>query len=532
MPAPLLATDLPPCWLSFAGPGWGCVLVSIFLATWLAARGRGCWWAAIAVAAVGLASAGLAVRYATEVQAPLLERWDLRGPYAPWKNSWLKPLEGAGYGVHDDVEFGQISCREDAVVVGIPMGVFVNRNQFALSLAMSLPVAVALALSWPHACRRRWSRIAASIAGGALAGVIATGGLFLIGVPANCWGALGAVLIAVPTTFALGVHSRLATWCWSLVAVGMLLAASGSFFVLSLSKDLIPAESKQLVDVQKSLQARMAIWDMALEAWRRNPLLGCGWGEFQYTQPESAENTYHYAHNEYVHLAAESGLAGVLVLGALLAWAGVVVVRRYHASRRGGSRNLLLGVVCGLLALLLHSGVDFAARAPLNGALAAILLGLATGMGRPALSRRQVAAVVIAAGALAILGTTWLTGDWQQRLRVLRVEQAVSAVRPRWFPPNLPDLAQADAERRWRSRGSLSDALAAAEQDWHDGFADRDDAMTMATGYLQLSRGESPDELQRALIWLQRAQSRYPLDSTAATIGQLTAPPAAAPRLP
>lgn len=521
MPRTFHDADFPPCWLSFSGPAWVAVLAAIAVASYLVAGGRGRWWLASLLTAASVIVGALTFWFAPEEQQPLLETWDLRGPYEPWKNSWLKPLEGAGYGVHNSVKTGEIQIREDSVVVGIPLGPCVYRNQVGLFLAMTGPLAVALLLALPHCAKRRGAKAALSLAGGVLAGGVVAAGLFLIVVPGNCWGAVAALLVAVTAAVAIAARRRLIRRLFA-AAAGLLAVAGAALFAAA---GLIPTNLAETSDTLETLrvsaEGRLEIWGMALEAWSEAPLAGCGRGGLRYAQAEDVLYTMYYAHNEYLHVAAESGLAGLAVLAIAAAAAVRTIRRRLGSSPPGAGRILLVGACTGLIALAVHSSVDFAVRAPINGVVAAAMLGLAAGINRPPLARRTVAVLATTACSLALLGAGWLAVDWRHRLQFLDVERAVSAVRPPRRPPRDPEAARAAEVARLAARDDLAVALAAAEDSWSDWFADRDDAMMMATGYLQLSEGGTADSLEQARAWLQHAQAQFPLPSTAATLRQI-----------
>jgi tetratricopeptide (TPR) repeat protein len=131
------------------------------------------------------------------------------------------------------------------------------------------------------------------------------------------------------------------------------------------------------------------------------PLLGVGLGTYQDIylryQPAALDPGhvyYTYAHNDLLQLVLELGLVGAALI-LVLVWRTARDLLAAHLLGRaacpvgggegeGARRNdpfsvgLGVGALGGVLALLVHSLFDFAARIPANGVLAATCLGIAT----------------------------------------------------------------------------------------------------------------------------------------------------------
>jgi len=100
------------------------------------------------------------------------------------------------------------------------------------------------------------------------------------------------------------------------------------------------------------------------------PLLGTGPGTYA-----SAYGMYEkiyfpalvdHAHNDYLELAAESGLVGAVCL-VLFAWGAVGCLLVRWAKRRDYLvRGVVLGCLAGIVAILIHSLTDFNLRIPAN----------------------------------------------------------------------------------------------------------------------------------------------------------------------
>jgi tetratricopeptide (TPR) repeat protein len=190
-------------------------------------------------------------------------------------------------------------------------------------------------------------------------------------------------------------------------------------------------------------------WDLALTTapmLKDFPLLGVGLGAyryiyFHYQTPALGAGTVYfpYAHVDLLQLVVETGVVGAIVCG-FAAWRAARDLVFAHLFARGRcpvgggeaqwarrndsfSVSLALGALAAVVTLLLGSLVDFAARIPANGVLAAGALGMATvalhtrfGRDEFLLSetrRRRLghAALVGATVTLALVAGTALTVD-------------------------------------------------------------------------------------------------------------------------
>ena len=119
-------------------------------------------------------------------------------------------------------------------------------------------------------------------------------------------------------------------------------------------------------------------WHAALAFWPFGSGLGSYASVFPAFQPVGVHGFIEHAHNDYVQLLMECGLLAIalgLLALALIARQVARLVRR--ARRMGLDAAGLLQASCGLglLAVLLHSWVDFNLRIPANAMLAVFLLG-------------------------------------------------------------------------------------------------------------------------------------------------------------
>jgi O-antigen ligase len=126
----------------------------------------------------------------------------------------------------------------------------------------------------------------------------------------------------------------------------------------------------------------------------KRPLLGWGLGAFPIVYPEfrSFYTTFfvNQAHNDYLQLLAETGLAGF----SIAVWFLVLVFR--HAAGKlenwagTASGALTMAALLGCVGILVHSFLDFNLQIPANAALFYVLCAIAAAAPLHESQRRRV----------------------------------------------------------------------------------------------------------------------------------------------
>ena len=172
-----------------------------------------------------------------------------------------------------------------------------------------------------------------------------------------------------------------------LTLTGAAVLIGGGIMIMS-SSDVIRARIDGVYDPQNM---RLYLWAAALKQWALDPVWGTGSGTYLYFGRELrsalVQNDPIHVHNDYLHLLAEYGIAGCLLMAALLgthAWSGWkgfrhILKRKLSTLRkRVGSHELamIIGALAAFGALAVHSIMDFNLHLPANTLLLAWVLGI------------------------------------------------------------------------------------------------------------------------------------------------------------
>ncbi len=171
---------------------------------------------------------------------------------------------------------------------------------------------------------------------------------------------------------------------------------------------------------------RLGIWKAAMELWKTDVWWGIGPGHFNSRfgefRPEIIQVSPDRVHNDYLNTLTDWGIAGTAVIAVALGlvFAGAVQtgfsVRRSSnalGEQRSSKLALVLGAAAGLIAILVHSLVDFNMHVPANAMIAVALMAWLTCYLRFATERYWTTArigtkgllTVALAGGIAYLGS-------------------------------------------------------------------------------------------------------------------------------
>ncbi|MFH1605260.1 MAG: O-antigen ligase family protein [Pseudomonadota bacterium] len=119
----------------------------------------------------------------------------------------------------------------------------------------------------------------------------------------------------------------------------------------------------------------------ALRMWKDYPVFGSGLGSFRtvflrYPQQDLGA-LYTHTHNDYLEFASETGVVGIALLGTLVFMSFLAALRAQIVRRDPLMRALSFGALMAVIALGLHSTVDFNLQIPANALTFMLLLAFA-----------------------------------------------------------------------------------------------------------------------------------------------------------
>jgi O-antigen ligase len=258
-------------------------------------------------------------------------------------------------------------------------GTYISPNDLAGFLEIILPLAVAYLLAG------RITPVMRILLGYSvlviLAGIVVTfsrGG----------WAAAAAALLVLLGILISQRQHRLPAFLLLVLLVG-----GGAIFTtkyLTRTATFVQRQNKAEMNIRQiELELRGDLWLAAVQMWRDHFWWGVGPAHYNYRFPayrsERIQMQPDRAHNDYVNLLADWGtvgglitLAGMAVFGAGL-WQTRRHVRRVEKEFKSGYSNrfaFYLGALAGLVALAVHSVVDFNLHIPANALVGVTLLAL------------------------------------------------------------------------------------------------------------------------------------------------------------
>ena len=265
----------------------------------------------------------------------------------------------------------------------VATGTFANRNHYAAYLTMCLSVGIGVLIaSLSGAVNQPWQQHVRNL----MQWVITPKMALRLG--------LVTMVIALVLT-----HSRMgnSSFFFSLLiagAIGLLLSkrATKSMVILLISLVVIDLfivgayfGTRRVVErisqTTVETEDRDEVAGYAIDMWKDYPVFGSGLGSFPVVFPRySAEGTavaYTHAHNDYLEFGAEVGMVGLSLLGMMVLMSFLAAVRAQFVRSDPLMRGMSFGAMMGILALMIHSFVDFNLQIPANALTFMLLLAFA-----------------------------------------------------------------------------------------------------------------------------------------------------------
>ncbi len=278
----------------------------------------------------------------------------------------------------------------DLEVLGMPVphssqasGGYVNRNHLAGLLEMTLAIGIGLMVGQlEDRPRRSWRDFLHDTAQLLLSGkamlrlvlVIMVVALVMTRSRMGNTAFFASLLVAGAIGLALSRRAPRGTvlLIGSLIAVDV--ALIGTWFGVERTVQRIAETTAQSVEerVDPSVYAVKILEDY--------PLFGTGAGTF-YTaftryRGHDIPDFYDHVHNDYVQFLVETGAAGAVLMGLFVLAALACAVLAQARRREPLARGVAFGVTMGVIAIGIHSTVDFNLQIPANAFLFTVLLAL------------------------------------------------------------------------------------------------------------------------------------------------------------
>jgi len=317
------------------------------------------------------------------VTANAFRRWnDLRTAVtALVASSFVMAVVGT---IHEFSQNGDVLWLHATHFGGSIFGPFANPNHYALHMNMALGAALGLLLAAVRRARQRESSGWRETLG--QASTRSGGRLVLLAFAVAVMGGSVCVSLSrggiVSLAAAIGGVS-LILWATGDTRQYTVVAGGASALVLAmviwLGWESVASELGTLVEVDPIRDGRTVAAGATLNIFQKTPMLGTGFGTFQYVfpafQPASLPHRWMYAHNDYAQLLAEGGLLGTATL-AVAIFLYLREIGRGWKTACGRGRLLATGLLMGLVAAGVHSAIGFGLHMPGNLFLFAAIAGM------------------------------------------------------------------------------------------------------------------------------------------------------------
>ena len=251
-------------------------------------------------------------------------------------------------------------------------GTFVNRNHYAAYLVMSLSVGIGVLIaSLTGARNHTWGQFFRDLIRWIITPKMGLRLLLVTMVIALVLSRSrmgnSAFFISLFVTGVIGLAlSKRATKSMVVLIISLIVidvAIVGTYFGAERVVERIGETTLQTED-------RDEVARYAIGMWKDYPVLGAGLGSFRVVFPRySAEGTqaaYTHAHNDYLEFGAEVGFVGMALLGLMVLTSFAAALRAQYLRTDPVMRGVSFAAMMGILALMIHSSVDFNLQIPAN----------------------------------------------------------------------------------------------------------------------------------------------------------------------
>lgn len=269
---------------------------------------------------------------------------------------------------------------------------------------------------------------------------------------------------------------------------------------------------------------RFRLWRPAYEIFKDNFWLGAGPAHFDFRfrqyRTDDLQVRSDRVHNDYLNTLTDWGIVGFALVASawgLLAWGMArswkFVQRAPHdfAAKKSNKTAFFIGAGCGLLAILLHSFVDFNMHIPANAILAITLMAMVSGNWRFATERFWYASGVpikLLVTAVCLAGIGWFAVQGKRRAEEYLILDTIDHLEE-FAPERLEPLKRAFAVEpmNFQTAHEIGEILRRKSWEAEDGYRElAKEAMTWFDRSLKLDPYDSYSHLRygMCLDWLDR----------------------------
>ncbi|WOJ94289.1 O-antigen ligase family protein [Congregibacter variabilis] len=277
-----------------------------------------------------------------------------------------------------DMQFSGAIFRQPIAEIALSTfsiaGTYTNRNHFAglMELTLALTVSFYFLRSRYRRTGKGWRSIVRRVFtyffSGSIWYLIATlPPLLALLFSASRGGALSALGALVISLGLVAYKKRGGAAPARMVTTGVLIIPLIGASILAIDSLLERVERNGLLD-----DSRYELRQLAYRVFSDYPVFGTGSGTFRHiypayeTQPFSTGKMLHHVHNDYLELLLENGIIGFALFGGgILLWLVTMCDVRLNNNSRC-SFAISIGCFAGVVALLIHSLVDWNLQIPAN----------------------------------------------------------------------------------------------------------------------------------------------------------------------
>lgn len=161
-------------------------------------------------------------------------------------------------------------------------------------------------------------------------------------------------ILAVIAAYGIFYNRRL---FWLLALIPVILFFAQDAVMERLASILHPTDTSSTL--------RLALWESTWAMIMDKPLQGIGWGAYRLVYPEydffvqDAGTIIFHAHNMYLHIAAETGIPGLIAFLLLMVGHVRIALTVRHYAAEKWMRGLMLGIVAAICGLAVNGVTDY-----------------------------------------------------------------------------------------------------------------------------------------------------------------------------